>query len=150
MDGLPLDSPAAVAVAHTVEFGVSSASRIAQRGSEANNFIFRNFLDARVDTLRLPLPIALQKWLKHRAALNRPGLERQDRPYFTHEYCDDPAIVVVSDALTAEAAYIYSLVLEGGGWRVAIDSAEQTMKLIRTPCLSNWARMPRRGPGAAD
>ena len=67
---LPLDSPAAVAVAHTMEFGVTSASKIAQRGSEANSFIFRNFLDARVDTLRLSLPIALQEWLKHRATLD--------------------------------------------------------------------------------
>ena len=104
--GLPLNSPAAVAVAHSMEFGVTSASKIAQRGSDANCFIFRNFLDARVDTLRLSLPIALQEWLKHRATLNRPGLARQDRPYFIHEYCDDPVIVVGTAALTAEAAYI--------------------------------------------
>ena len=32
----PLDSPVVCAVAHTMEFGVTSASAIAQRGSNAN------------------------------------------------------------------------------------------------------------------
>ena len=108
-------------VSTSMEFGIFFASLIAQRGADANNFIFRQIMSYMLDQYWHLVPAPLQSLLEHRASLNAPGLPRQDVCWDIIEYTDDPSLDVVGADMFAIAVHVYLTVMDGGSWLLAIE-----------------------------
>ena len=97
----------------SMEFGITSASLIAQRGADANNFIFRQIMSYMLEKYWHLVPEPLQELLKRRAALNAPGLPRQDVCWDILEYTDDPSLDVAGADMFAITVHVYLTVIDG-------------------------------------